>query len=53
MAFVMSEDETKLLVAARMDMLKQVSQANTSTGALQYAEAWAWLLAPQQPHGSK
>ena len=45
-----SQEELKTAIADRI--LSQLEQGATSDTILKLAEAWAWVAAPDQAHGS-
>ena len=44
-------DLDELRHQAQQKLLEQLAQAESPAAALQYAEAYAWVARPDQPHG--
>lgn len=44
-------EQQELLAAIGDRLLEQLEQRATSETILKLAEAWAWVAAPEQPHG--
>ena len=48
---VMDDDLDDARRQAQLYVLQQLAQAHTGESARNFAEAWAWLVSPNQPHG--
>jgi hypothetical protein len=44
--------QEELLEAVAQRLIQHIEQGATSDTILKLAEAWAWISAPNQPHGS-